>query len=426
MAFNVDSNIFCGGHTWMFDGSLLWVGGTDTASTLSPVGVRNVRRLDPVAWTISTLPQIAEEFWYETAISLADRRVLMTGTSTAVPILTAPDLRGRQIFDSVGGWSPLDDNGFIPDEYPRLHVLQSGTVLMTGYDAQARILNPQAAGPGAWTAPPGLVSSVSRAAGGSVYLSYLNASGVRVERVIVIGGWWIPTPTSPPTPWRSIDVIDYPDAPGAAWQTNPAWDMGWERGQLNAVILPNRRILVLGGGGWTPTPPPGQPIPRFTPELLDPVALTWQQMADERHPRLYHALAGLLASGQVYSAGGEDTPGFPSSEHTLEVFSPTYLFVGGAPVITSVPSTIGYTGTFTVGATTFGSPVGTVVLIRSSSVTHHFDFDQRYVELSFNASGPTLIVDAPPSTGAAPPGYYLLFVVSAAGVPSEGRWVHVN
>lgn len=221
-------------------------------------------------------------------------------------------------------------------------------------------------------------------------------------------------------------MIDNPDAPGSAWQTNPAWNMALARGRLNAVILPNRRVLVLGGGGWNPTPPPGQAIPRLTPELLDPVALTWEQAGDQRHPRIYHAVAGLLASGQVYSAGGEDQPGFPSSEHTLEVFSPKYMFVGGAPAITSAPAAIGYTGTFNVGVTTFGSPVERVVLIRQSSVTHHFDFDQRYVELSFTTNGSTLSVDVPPTAGVAPPGYYLLFVVSAAGVPSEGRWVHVN
>jgi len=424
-SLQVDSNIFCGGQTWMSDGGLLWVGGTDVTAPSFPVGVKTVRRLDPVAWTISQVPPIAREVWYETVISLADETVLRTGTSPAVASLTPAELRSRELYDPLSGWTPLDDNGFQPDEYPRLHVVQSGKVLMTGYDQQARILDPQVAGPGAWTAPPGLVSSVDRIAGGSVYLSYLDPSGARVERVIVIGGGAIQTPTAPPTFWKSIDVLDNPDAPGSAWQTNPVWDMTWERAELNVVILPNRQILVIGGGIYDPMT--GNRVPRVTTEMLDPVALTWKLMGDQRHARMYHSGAGLLPDGRVVSAGGVDIPGFPfPSAHTIEVFSPPYLFAGGAPSITNVPATIGYTGTFPVGVTTFGSPVGTVVLIRAGSSTHHFDFDQRYVELFFTTSGSTLTVGAPPSPGAAPPGYYMLFVVSTAGVPSEAKWVLVG
>lgn len=72
-----------------------------------------------------------------------------------------------------------------------------------------------------------------------------------------------------------------------------------------------------------------------------------------------------------------------------------------------------------------------VVLVRSGAVTHGFDMNQRYVQLQFtmiDGSYPDVSLDAqgPPDGYAAPPGYYLLFVIDGNGVPSEGRWVRVG
>jgi len=62
--------------------------------------------------------------------------------------------------------------------------------------------------------------------------------------------------------------------------------------------------------------------------------------------------------------------------------------------------------------------------------THAFDFNQRYIELravgfSPNASGVSLTVEAPEDGFVAPPGWYMLSVVNAWGLPSEARWVQV-
>lgn len=52
---------------------------------------------------------------------------------------------------------------------------------------------------------------------------------------------------------------------------------------------------------------------------------------------------------------------------------------------------------------------------------------QRFVECSIVGSGPTSIdVQAPPDGHIAPPGYYLLFIVTGGRVPSEGRWIRLT
>ena len=67
--------------------------------------------------------------------------------------------------------------------------------------------------------------------------------------------------------------------------------------------------------------------------------------------------------------------------------------------------------------------IASVALIRPGTPTHAFDMDQRFVGLSFTAGSGVLNVTAPPNGNIAPPGYYMLFVLNSAGVPSVARFV---
>jgi hypothetical protein len=73
--------------------------------------------------------------------------------------------------------------------------------------------------------------------------------------------------------------------------------------------------------------------------------------------------------------------------------------------------------------------------MRAGSVTHHCDPNQRCVELAF-----TLAVDVDPPTGFSactvaapskasyllPRGYYMLFLVTNQGTPSQAAWVLIS
>jgi hypothetical protein len=67
-----------------------------------------------------------------------------------------------------------------------------------------------------------------------------------------------------------------------------------------------------------------------------------------------------------------------------------------------------------------------VALIHPGSVTHTVNTDQRYVGLDFTASGTTITATSPANGSTAPPGYYMLFAVDSAGVPSVASWVRVG
>lgn len=67
-----------------------------------------------------------------------------------------------------------------------------------------------------------------------------------------------------------------------------------------------------------------------------------------------------------------------------------------------------------------------IVLIAPGSITHHSDMTARYMELSSVAeSAGTRTFDLPDSRSL-PRGYYMLFALNAAGIPSEAVWVKVR
>ena len=69
--------------------------------------------------------------------------------------------------------------------------------------------------------------------------------------------------------------------------------------------------------------------------------------------------------------------------------------------------------------------IKTAVLIRTGAATHFFDQNTRYVPLSFQATSGGLTLTAPVDGNSAPPGYYMLFMVNSAGVPSIAPFVQV-
>jgi len=67
-----------------------------------------------------------------------------------------------------------------------------------------------------------------------------------------------------------------------------------------------------------------------------------------------------------------------------------------------------------------------VVLLGLSSTTHSFDMGQRFVPATHSQSARTLTVSAPANSSIAPPGYYQVVSVDAAGVPSRGFIVELG
>ena len=74
-------------------------------------------------------------------------------------------------------------------------------------------------------------------------------------------------------------------------------------------------------------------------------------------------------------------------------------------------------------ATANPASIQKVALVRLGAVTHSNNMEQRYIPLSFTAGATSLTASAPANANIAPPGFYMLFIIDANGVPSVARMV---
>jgi hypothetical protein len=186
------------------------------------------------------------------------------------------------------------------------------------------------------------------------------------------------------------------------------------------TILPTGNVLAFGGGTVRDGIDPTKAV--YAAEEWDPATETWTTVASMATPRLYHSTSLLLPDGRVLMAGGGrnylNNADFPSAE----IYSPSYLFKGARPTITSAPPLAKY-GSQMLVQTPDGANIASVALVRPGSVTHNVDMDQRYVPLAFQQTAGGLTVQAPADANLAPPGNYMLFIVDANGVPSVASFV---
>jgi hypothetical protein len=325
----------------------------------------------------------------------------------------------------TGAWiflSPPDANHEMT-YYPRLHVLPNGHVICTnpvGPSSHTQRFKPTS---GEWfditTGPPdGFYNGF---AGTSVLLPLLHESGYR-PRVLLCGG-------------RNPLLIDL-GAGSPTWRNTSARTLSGspQRFNVNCALLPTGDVFVCGGvsqdNGGGAADESARSV--LAAELYNPETDRWSTLPSATVVRNYHSVALLMPDGRVWTAGSNhngaqsfNPPGSDNRELRIEIFEPDY-FSASRPQITAAPDRMDYGQTFEV-RTPQAASIRRVVLIRAGSSTHSFNPDQRYVTLQFTQSGQDrLSVTAPPDNNIAPPGYYLLFIVDASRIPSEGKFVRFN
>jgi len=204
-------------------------------------------------------------------------------------------------------------------------------------------------------------------------------------------------------------------------QATPAWRetaaMAFPRAYHTLTLLPDATVLATGGGPTTDAVGVADAV--LAAELWSPVTETWATLSSMQTPRLYHSEALLLPDARVLILGGGRFNGVnePTDQLSSETYSPPYLFKGARPTITSAPATATYGGNIAV-QTPDAASIGSVSLIKFGAVTHSFNPDQRILQLPFTTLSGALNVQAPANANLAPPGYYMLFILNANGVPS--------
>jgi hypothetical protein len=435
------NQLTCAGMAFLSDGKLLAVGGdAPTRAT--------AWKFNPDSELWEPAGAMANPRWYPTCVKLGDDsgRVLVVGGSTSNGGPAVPEIEvynesaGPPSFTRVWGPAGVGDtssNRALPKLYAGLHLTPNGEIFHTrvgdrdvGSDRTA-VFSFTALDRGQWTDVTQAASDPNRTEGMAVLL--LKQSPTDPDRVLVVGGGGSTTA-------RSIAVVDVPASASSMWLSGNFPD-SLERTNVNAVALPDGSVFILGGIPTGGTPPNGGACMLYRPPS-GPGLGTLSTMDTLQYARQHHSVALLLPSAKVMVTGG--------SSQTIEVFSPPYLFDAvGAPLpesarpdITSFPNpAVGmivlHGSTFQVGTSNAAS-IDRVVLVKPMAATHQTDTEQRVIRLAHTVTGPsTISVTAPDGRvypygvggghthAIAGRGYYMLFLINTAGVPSRAKFIRL-
>lgn len=199
-----------------------------------------------------------------------------------------------------------------------------------------------------------------------------------------------------------------------------------------AVLLPTGEVLVCGGiegvEGLDDSGKPaivGQPDESaiLIPETFNPFSNKWSAPNDPATvKRNYHSVALLLPDGSVWTAGSDKHAGrgINARELRFEIYYPWYFGNPDRPFIEAAPDRVYPRERWPV-LTSQASRIRRVAMVRCGSSTHAFDSDQRYIGLRFEYQGSDkLLVEFPTNNNIMVPGFYFIFVINDADLPSYG------
>ncbi len=189
------------------------------------------------------------------------------------------------------------------------------------------------------------------------------------------------------------------------------------RAMHNSTVLPDGKVLITGG---LKTAKVFTDVgAEYVGEIYDPSTNTWVDTAPMQVPRTYHSVAILMADARVFVGGGGLCGNCGDKNHLdAEIYSPPYLFsndgsLAARPTV-SAPELADYNSIISVSGS---ESINSFNLIRLSSATHSVNNEQRRIPLSFTSAGTAYDLEIP-DRALLPPGYYMLFALDGAGVPS--------
>jgi len=410
-------SVLCGGHSFLSDGRLLVVGGGGYGhNSKAHWGYK----FDPgtKAWT-RTAGSMAHERWYPTVLTMGDQRI---ANSHELLVTCGHGGGDMEVYDEASDSFievTMGDDKTFPSLYPGLHLLPNHSIFYsrTGWasagagggpftgDDQSAFFSFTGAATGLWNNIAAVSPSMpDRTKGMSVMLLSSTAPYVRI---LVAGG-------ADPSTNNTYELIDATAlSPATNWSASQPFPDGEHRSLCSAVVLPDGNVFVCGGIQRT-----NSPCTMFNPQTN-----TWSAMAALPSVRDYHSVALLLPSGQVAMAGWNNT--------AIEIYSPPYLFAGPRPVISSAPSLVHHGQSFVIESPD-ADRIVKVVLVRPMAVTHQTDTEQKVLEMPYihDHANPTRLTLTAPHGGhphsLAQQGYYMMFAINTAGVPSVARWIYLH
>ncbi len=390
------TDIFCSSQLVVPGGGQVFIAGGDnwTGSSTTNTGNNNSNTFDYGNNTLVRKNAMNRARWYSSSITLLNGETYIQGGSGGTD---RPEIRGTNgVFRLLTG----ADTSSLDFMYARNFIAPNGKIF--GFDSNGRMY---------WVDPSGNGSITMAGQFSGPTGSDATSVMYRPGKIIHFGG-----------NSRSAILIDLTGATPAV--STGAQLLSTQRRLVNGTILADGRVLATGGSQvWNELTGVN-----YNAEIWNPTTGQWQLGPPEVKARLYHSNAVLMQDASVLVMGG-GAPG-PQVNTNVEVYYPSYLYnaAGGfatRPVLQSAPGTIDIGETFDVQMGGTGA-VSRVVLIKTTSATHSWNMEQRFVELTYQQNGSNLRVQAPTHATDAPPGFYLLFAFNSAGVPAIAPILRVS
>jgi YVTN family beta-propeller protein len=391
-----NTDIFCGSQLVLPQGGQVFLAGGDnwTGTGTTNTGNKNSNIFSLGDNSLNRGSDMNRARWYSSSTALLNGEVMIQGGSGGTD---RPEIRGVDgTFRVLTG----ADTSTLDFMYPRNFIAPDGRVF--GYDSNGRMYYITPTGTGS-IALGAQLPSANRGSDASTAM-------FRPGRILQFGG-----------SSNGAVIIDITGGTPTVTATNA---MSSQRRLVNAAILPDGRVLATGGSSvWNELTNVNN-----SAEIWNPTTGLWTRGPDGQRARLYHSISMLLPDARVLVGGG-GAPG-PQNNLNVEIYNPPYLFdASGAravqPLITSAPAEVNIGQTFDIEFTN-AADISRVTMVKAASVTHSFNMEQRFVELTFVRNGSRLRIQAPARAADAPPGFWMIFALNEAGVPSIARIVKVN
>lgn len=404
------SNIFCSGFAHLTNGNILVAGGN---ADMQLDGTVQTHIFDWQTETWSRGKDMAAARWYPAVAEMANGEEVIVGGGPAT----------AEVYQANGLIRPLPN---FTKYNARLYPFMGSRP-----DTELGFFGPYGTAYTVTTYGDGAITgTVTRDA---VSRDYGSFSTYDIGKSLVVGGGTVNEDGKTKVPTRTAVVLNANSGTTPTVAATGSLSIG--RRQMNATLLADGSVLATGGMSSSAVNTLVDLTNAVTSaERWDPATGQWTVLSSASRIRQYHSTAALLPDGRVMTGGGGVCGACMSAgylEKNVEYFTPPYLFKHDGsgqpatrPVISAAPATVGINTAFTVSSAQ-AATIGKVALVGLGDVTHSVDQGQRYVPLRFTVSGTTLTVTGPPTGGVAPPGYYMLFVIDSAGVPSQARMVQV-
>ncbi len=395
----------CAASKLLWNNNIIMAGGTEM-EVYGP-GTQKLKQFNLSTQTWQQMPNMLDYRWYPSMTQLADGRLLLVGgggLNNPVRVKTS------ELYDPITGTTTWADMVAIGMEQSPILVLYSGKVLMTFRPPQ--LFNPAVE---QWDLAADFVQGNRMPNGDHVDHELVH---LPEGHVIAIG--FKPFPSG-----SGGNLVERYDPIANTWALRSSFAP--LRSRPKTVLTPDRRILVMAGAKESPADP--APVNQWgymnLNDQYDPYADTWRRLAPMPRNREYHALAVLVPDGRVIVVGGEGEPGNEPPKSIIDAFKPPYLFRGVRPQMLNVAKTDYQRGeviTFDVART--NAPTS-VVLQSTQAVTHMLNSgENRFLELDFSIENQSVEAQIPNDSLKALPGWYMLWTM-VDDIPSVAHMVRI-